>query len=324
MEERRNRVSVLVMTKNEEVNIRRCLEGVKWADEIHVLDSGSTDRTLEIAREYTDNIHHRDFDNWASQQNWALENIPWRNEWLLNVDADEVVTGALAGEIIDAAENAPEDITTYRLRRRFIFLGKWLRHSALYKTWILRMYRHRRLRFQRLVNPVPVFEGGCGHFENDLIHEDRKGFTALVAKHNSYSSYEALESLRRLHPELLTGEERSSTLQDDTAIKRRKRVFERLPLLLRPPARFVYMYVFSLGFLDGVPGFIYSFFKLCYEFFICVKIYEMRLQRRGGRPADAEGPAGGGDTEGTGSTTGGPGGQGGGAVRGGAGEEWKG
>jgi len=288
MDRRPNKVSVLVLTMNEEVNVRRCLEGVKWADEIFILDSGSTDRTLEIAREYTDRIYSRKFDNWAGQLNWALENMPFGNEWLLNVDADEVVADGLAAEVIEAALKAAPDVTAYWVRRRFMFLGKWLKHSALYKTWILRMFRHKRVRFQRLVNPVPVYEGGNGYFENDLLHDDRKGFAALVARHNSYSSYEAMESMRRLYPEYLTEVELSSTLRDDAAIKRSKRIFERLPLMLRPPVRFAYMYFVKAGFLDGAPGFIYSFFKLCYEFFICVKIYEMKLERkaRAKRPTD--------------------------------------
>lgn len=284
MDKRPNKVSVLILTMNEEVNIRTCLEGVKWADEIFVLDSGSTDRTLEVVREYTDRIFTRKFDNWSSQLNWALDNMPFGNEWLFNVDADEVVTDELAAEIVGVAERNPADVTAYWLRRRFIFLGKWLRYSALYRTWILRMFRHRKLRFQRLVNPVPVYEGGDGHFKSDLIHDDKKGFTALVARHNSYSSYEAMESLRRLYPELLTDEELARTLKDDSAIKAKKRLFERMPLFLRPPVRFTYMYFVNLGFLDGLPGFIYSFFKLCYEFFICVKIHELRIER-GKRPS---------------------------------------
>lgn len=279
MEKRPNKVSVLVLTMNEEVNIRRCLGGIKWADEIFVLDSGSTDRTLDIAREYTDKIFTRKFDNWSSQLNWALDNLPYRNEWLLNVDADEVVDDALAAELIDVAARNPKEFTVYWMRRRFIFLGKWLRYSALYKTWIIRYFRHRNLRFQRLVNPVPIYEGGNGYLRSDLLHDDRKGFVALVARHNSYSSYEAMESLKRLYPECLTDAERSLTLNDDSAIKRKKRVFERLPLFMRPPIRFSYMFFLSMGFLDGVRGFIYCFFKLCYEFFICVKIYEMKMER---------------------------------------------
>ncbi len=279
MDKKPNKVSVLILTMNEEVNIRTCLKGVKWADEICVLDSGSTDATLGIVREYTDKVYSRKFDNWAAQLNWALDNIPFSHEWLLNVDADEVVTDELAAEIISVVDADPADKTAYWLRRRFIFLGRWLRYSALYKTWILRLFRHRKLRFQRLVNPVPVYEGGDGYLAGDLIHDDRKGFTALVARHNSYSSYEATESVRRLHEDLLTDEERAATMKDDSAIKKKKVFFEKLPLFMRPPVRFAYMYFVNLGFLDGVPGFIYSFFKLCYEFFICVKIYEMKLER---------------------------------------------
>lgn len=283
MDKQTNKVSVLILTMNEEVNIRACLEGVKWADDIVVLDSGSTDATLQVVREYTDRVYERKFDNWAAHLDWALEKIPFKHHWLVNVDADEIVTPPLADEMVRVAEEDPQGVTAYWVRRRFIFLGKWLKYSALYKTWILRMFRHEKVRFQRLVNPVPVYEGGDAHFQSDLIHDDRKGFVALVARHNSYSTYEATESFRKLYPEYLTDEERSSTLQDDSAVKKKKRIFEKLPLILRPPVRFSYMYFGNLGFLDGVPGFIYSFFKMCYEFFICVKIYELKLNRLPGK-----------------------------------------
>ncbi len=280
-------VDVFVMTLNEEANIRPCLEAVKWADAIFLLDSGSTDRTVEIAREYTDRIFTRKFDNYSAHTNWALENLPFTNEWLLMVDADEVVTKELAAEARAAvAENRP-DITAYWVKRRFMFLGKWIKHGGQYKTRVIRLVRHGKVRFQRLVNQVPVYEGGDGYLENDLIHEDRKGFAALVARHNSYSTFEAMESLKRLHPELLTDTERAATLQEDGAVKRKKRLFERLPLVMRPPLRFAYTYFAGMGFLDGVRGFIYCFFKMCYEFFICVKIYELKLARSG-RPRRME------------------------------------
>ncbi len=280
MAEGKTGVDVFIMTLNEEANIRPCLEAVKWADNIFVFDSGSTDRTTDIAREYTEKIHTRKFDNYSAHINWALDNLPFENEWLLFVDADEIVTPELAAEVRAVVARSPAEITAFWVKRRFIFLGKWLKHGGQYKTRVIRLFRHRKVRFQRLVNQVPVYEGGDGYLENDLIHDDRKGFRALVARHNSYSTFEAMESLKRLNPELLTEAERAATVEDDTAVKRKKRIFERLPLILRPPTRFIYMYLVSFGFLDGAAGFIYSFFKMCYEFFICVKIYELRRRRR--------------------------------------------
>jgi len=275
MDKQPNSVSVLILTLDEEKNIRRCLESVAWADEVFILDSGSTDATPEIARRYTDKVFTRKFDDWSSHLNWALENLPLKNEWLLNVDADEVVTDGLAREIIAAARRDDPGTTAWWVRRRFIFLGKWLRHGGLYDTWILRMFRRRKVRFTRLVNPVPVYEGGDGYFESDLLHDDGKGFSALVARHNSYSTLEAME--------MLAAGDRSAPRGRAAVSARRRRAFERLPLVLRPPARFVHMYLIRLGFLDGLPGFIYSFFKLCYEFFIAVKVYELRLEKRKGR-----------------------------------------
>jgi len=282
------------MTLDEEANIRRCLESVKWADRIFILDSGSRDRTVEIAREYTEHIYTRDFDNFSAQINWALDNLPFGNEWLLFVDADEIVTPELAEEVRAIAAADPPGIDAFWVKRRFIFLGKWLKYGGQYRTRVIRLFRHANVRFQRLVNQVPVYEGADGFLENDMIHEDSKGFSALVARHNAYSTFEAIETVKRLYPELLTEREREGTVRDDRAVKAKKRYFERLPLVFRPPVRFMYQYFFALGFLDGAPGFIYSFFKMCYEFFICVKIYEIRLNRRPGRAAaqDSRTPAG--------------------------------
>lgn len=267
------------MTLNEEANIRPCLEAVKWADAIFLLDSGSTDRTVEIAREYTDRVYVREFDNYSAHTNWALDNLPFTNKWLLIVDADEIVTPGLAAEVRAVVRRDPEEITAYWVRRRFIFLGKWLKHGGQYNTKVIRLFRHAKVRFQRLVNQVPVYEGGDGVLENDLIHEDRKGFKALIDRHNKYSTFEAMETLKRRFPRLLTEEELAATVQDDSAVKLKKRYFERLPLFFRPPVRFAYMYIGALGFLDGLAGFIYATFKACYEFCICVKIYELNTTR---------------------------------------------
>ncbi len=284
MTEKTTGIDVFVMVLNEEANIRLCLESVKWADRIFILDSRSTDRTLDIAREYTDSIYTRDFDNFSAQINWGLDNMPFGNDLLLFVDADELVTPELAEEVRAVAAANPPGVDAWWVKRRFIFLGRWLKYGGQYKTRVIRLFRHANVRFQRLVNQVPVYKGADALLEHDMIHEDRKGFSALVARHNSYSTYEAMETVKRRYPELLTDREREETLRDDQAVKKKKRLFERLPLVVRPPLRFVYMYVFALGFLDGAAGFIYSFFKMCYEFFICVKIYEIKVERRARRP----------------------------------------
>ena len=189
------RLSVLVPTLNEEVNLPDCLASVVgWAKEIWVVDSYSTDRTPEIARQSEANMMQHPFDGYAAQKNWALENVPFSCEWLLILDADERVSLELADEIrgIIAADGNGYD--GFYLNRKLIFYGKWIRHCGWYPSWNLRLFRHVRGRYeQREVHEHLVLEGKVGYCKHDLIHEDLRDMSFCIAKHNRYSSQEARE-----------------------------------------------------------------------------------------------------------------------------------
>ncbi|MDQ6673613.1 MAG: glycosyltransferase family 2 protein, partial [Chloroflexota bacterium] len=184
------RVSVLVPTLDEELNLPACLESVAWADEVFIVDSFSHDRTIDIARAKGAHVVQHAFESYSRQKNWALESLPFRNDWVLIIDADERVTSAVRAEIESLSPGAGCD--GYYLNRRFVFLGAWIRHSGWYPSWNLRLFRHRLGRYDdREVHEHVVLQGQAGYLRNDLLHLDQRGLEAFVARHNRYSTLEA-------------------------------------------------------------------------------------------------------------------------------------
>jgi len=273
-------ISVLVLTLNEEANLPRCLDSLRWCDEVVVLDSGSTDRTIAIAREYGARVVERPFDNWASHQNWALESIDYRHPWLYYSDADEVVTPELRDELIAAATDPQQTHVAFRVRYKNYFLGRWIRHCGIYPTWVLRFYQPTRVRYERLVNPTARVEGTVGLLQQHFLHFSfNKGLQAWFDKHNKYSTAEAMETIRALRDGTIDW----AGLVDMSNPTRRRLALKHLSFRLpfRPLLRFVYMYVLKLGFLDGVAGFHYCAMLSIYEYMIVLKVREIRRRERG-------------------------------------------
>src|SRR5216683_4378341 len=246
-------VSVLVPTLDEEVNLPECLRSLAWADEIFVVDSFSRDRTVEIAREHGAQVVQHEFQSYSRQKNWALDNLPWRNEWVLIVDADERVPAELRCEIETVLRSSQYD--GYYLNRRFIFLGRWIRHAGWYPSWNLRLFRHRLGRYDdREVHEHVVLDGSVGYLRNDLLHLDRRGLDAFVARHNRYSTLEAAARLKALRHDPDRARLPVSFLASPVQRKRflRERVWPRMPA--KPLALFVYMYLLRRGFMDGRAG----------------------------------------------------------------------
>jgi len=273
-------ISVLVLTLDEEVNLPRCLESLRWCDDVVVLDSGSRDRTVEIAREFGARVVERPFDNWASHQNWALQSIDFRHAWLYYSDADEVVTPELRDEMAAIATAADNPHVAYRVRYKNYFLGRWIRHCGIYPTWVLRFYQPRKVRYERLVNPTAVVAGSEGLLREHFLHYSfNKGLQAWFDKHNKYSTAEAVETLR----ELRGGHVDWAGLFDLRNPARRRVALKHLSFRLpfRPLLRFLYMYGLKLGFLDGAAGFHYCMLLSIYEYMIVLKAKEMRRRERG-------------------------------------------
>lgn len=272
------KVSVLILTLNEEKNLARCLESVSWCDDVVVLDSYSTDQTLEIARRHGARVFQRKFDNWSAHQNWANENIDFKHRWVYYSDADEVVSPELAAELREIADQVPGDEAAapvaYRVRYKNYFLGKWIRFAGGYPIWVLRFFQPDKVRWERLVNPAPVVDGSVGFLRHHFLHYSfNKGFDAWFDKHNKYSMGEALETIRSLDEDKFRF---SSLLASDPPARRRalKELSFRLPM--RPVARFLYLYLLKFGFIDGKAGFHYCVLVSIYEYMVVLKVQEQR------------------------------------------------
>jgi len=276
-------ISALVITYNEEVNIGECLDSVSFLSEVFVVDSFSTDRTVEICQKYEPagvKVFQHRFEDYARQRNWALKDLPWSKEWVFVLDADERVSPELRGELEELFAGGEPDGDFYYVKRRFIFLGRWLKHSALYPFWLVRFFRRSQARYTRSVNEQVIVPGKPGYLKHDLIHKDQKGLFAWIEKHNRYSSLEAKEYLAvkggrdarsQCHWEQ-TGDRR------DVRIQGLKSLFISLPF--RPFIRFFYMYFWKRGFLDGKEGLVYSLLQATQEFHISAKIYESKTKTR--------------------------------------------
>jgi glycosyltransferase involved in cell wall biosynthesis len=271
-------VSILILTLNEERNLPDCLQSVGWARDVVVFDSYSSDRTLDIARQRGARVVQRRFDNWAAHQNWAMENIEFANRWVFYIDADERMTPELQTEIDEIASDSSEQRIAFYVGRKNYFMGRWLRH-AMPPGHIMRFFVPRSIRFERLVNPVPVLQGAHGYLRNLLLHYNfSKGIEEWIDKHNRYSTFEALEGMKLAQT---AGEARASLFSKDAATRRRalKNLSFRLPG--RPILKFVYLYLLRLGFLDGRPGFTYCGLQAWYEHMITLKMTEARRRNRG-------------------------------------------
>jgi glycosyltransferase involved in cell wall biosynthesis len=272
-------VSVLVPIKNEAANLRRCLDSVKWADEIFVVDSQSTDSSLEIARENGAQVVQFQFNGtWPKKKNWSLENLSFRNDWVFIIDADEVLPPEADEEFGRAIANAGE-IAGYWINRHFMFMGRWLRHSY-YPNWNLRLFRHSLGRYEKLtdanthsgdneVHEHVIVQGPTGRLRCEMDHYAFPSVEIFVEKHNRYSNWEARVSADRR----LSGT--ASQIRGGSVGRRRKLklLSQRLPC--RPLLRFFYIYIWQKGFLDGREGYYFARLHAVYEFLSVAKTYEL-------------------------------------------------
>ena len=270
MTKKKAKVSVIIITLNEEENLGQCLKSVYgWSDDIHIVDSDSTDNTVEIAKKYTGNIHTVEKGHWANIRNWAMSNIPLKYEWVIFIDADEWLTNELKNVIIQKVNSNIEENGFY-IHRRFIFLNKWLKHGA--HGGELRLFKHKKTRYIEGgdVEYVKV-DGKVGILKDDMIHQDLKPFSTWVDKHNKISLMAA-----ERYMEIKKGKINEMI----TARSWLGKIWDKVPLLLRPFLMFFYVYFIKLGFLDGKEGFIYYFNQtFWYRLLIYTKVREMEIRQ---------------------------------------------
>ncbi len=268
-------VSVLILTRNEEQDLPDCLASVSdWCDDMHLFDSFSTDRTVEIARSAGCVVTQRKFDNWSAHQNWGLANLPFKHPWVLYIDADERVSPELRDAALAAAKsNATE--SAFRLRRRDFFLdGTWLKHAQI-SPFYLRLFRPSKMRYERLVNPVSIVDGPIGEIGGYLDHYPfSKGVGFWLERHIKYADLEAKTILANREKQVPYSFKKAFTAKDFTERRfHQKEFFYRLPG--RPFIKFFYMLVMRRAFLDGRAGITYATLQSVYEYFIVLKQREL-------------------------------------------------
>lgn len=262
-------ISVLILTKNEEKDLPGCLESVAWCDDVHVLDSFSTDRTVELAGRAGARVTQREFDNWSAHQNWALANLPFKYPWVFYLDADERMSPELV-QAVRAAAAAPGQCVAFRVQRCDFFRGTWLKHVQT-SSFYLRLFRPEKMRYERLVNPVSLADGPVGQVAGYLDHFPfSKGISHWIARHNSYSSFEAEQILENQRGNRSFSVVRAFTAKDFHERRfHQKELFYRLPA--RPLVKFLVLYLGKRGFLDGRAGLTYSVLQSIYEYMIVLK-----------------------------------------------------
>ncbi len=285
-------VSVLIPVKNEEANIGECIGSVLWAGEIVAVDSGSTDRTCEIARDLGAAVcQFRYVPGGPKKKNWALENIPFLHDWILILDADERITPALAQEIAATVAD-PGAAAGFYVNRRFFFLGRWIKRAGYFPSWNMRLFKRGRGFYERIVdtdtrsgdNEVHehvILDGPAGRLRHVMDHFAFPSIEVFIEKHNRYSNWEAL--LRRRAAEPLKSAGGADGVQSAHNLRRRlKRIVRALPF---PHwLRFFYHFYWKLGFLDGATGYIFCHLLAEYEFWIWAKGRELPAASAGGHP----------------------------------------
>jgi len=277
---RRPLLSVIILTYNEEVNLPACLESLKGLDcEVFVVDSGSTDRTVEIAKAAGATVVVHPFENYAAQRNWAQSNLPLSTEWVFHIDAGERVTPELADSLSRFFSSGPPDeIDGLLVVRRTIFLGRWLRHGAMYPVYHLRVFRRDKGRCEHRQNDQHfVVDGNVRKLNGDLLDITTDDLDSWTLRHVRWANLEADELMRGHAGGSSSGVR--ARLSGNPIERRRwlRNLYYRMPLFLRALGFFCYHYFFRLGFLDGIEGLIFWTLRgFWYRFYVDAKLYEAR------------------------------------------------
>jgi len=268
-------ISVVILTMNEVHDLPGCLKSVAWSDDVFVLDSGSTDGTLEIAVSAGAHIVHNKFESFGKQRNFALDNIQFKYDWLLFVDADERVTPAFYNGLLDSILKAGDSTAGFYCCWKMMLENVWLKHSDNFPKWQFRAMHIGKARFTDYGHGQKEAEvnGEIKYIKEPYLHYGfSKGWSHWVIRHNRYSSLEAVERLENVPPFANIFSKHTSTR--NPALKAWLTKVPGWPLI-----RFLQAYFFNLGVFEGVPGFTYCINMAYYEFLIKIKIRELRLKR---------------------------------------------
>ena len=275
-----NDLSVIILTFNEEKHIARCIRSLHpFTDKIFIIDSFSTDKTVEIARSLGAVVVQNPWVNYAIQFNYGIANTPFKTTWLMRMDADEYVLPELAAEINQRLATVPASISGIYVKRRVTFFGQWIRHGAFYPMWLLRLWRREQGICEEtwMDEHIKLSAGGSIQFDHDLVDHNLNDLTWWTQKHNNYAIREVIDLLNirynfdeteRVEPNLFGSQEQRTRYL--------KMQYASLPLFTRPFLYFFYRYIVRLGFLDGRKGLIWHFLQgLWYRFLVDAKLFEV-------------------------------------------------
>lgn len=270
-------VEVMIPTLNEADHIEQTVETALKVGPVFVLDSLSTDGTQELARKAGATVIEHAWEGYARQKNWGLDNLPFEGEWVFILDADERITPPLRDEVLRVAASDTEMVGFF-VNRVVIFMGRAIRHGGLYPSWNLRFFRRGCCRYEdRAVHEHMISTGGTGYLKNEMLHIRRETISEYIDKHIHYADLESDEWVKQKLG-LSTGA-RTGTMFRDVLLYRqwiRRHVWPRTPF--RPMLRFIYMYFFRLGILDGNPGLHLALLMASYEYMISL-LYRDKLSR---------------------------------------------
>ncbi|WP_204104461.1 MULTISPECIES: glycosyltransferase family 2 protein [Spirulina sp. CCY15215] len=268
--------SIFILTHNEELDIAACIESALLSDDVIVVDSYSSDRTLEIAHRYEVQVVCHKFASHGKQRTWMLQNIATRHDWVYILEADERMTPALFTECLQAIQNS--DNVGYYVAERVIFMGHWIRHCTQYPRYQLRLLDKNKVWFSDYGHTErEIYQGKTSFLQSNYPHFTcSKGFSRWLEKHNRYSTDEARETIYQLQCKHINWQD---LFWGNTEVKRRRALKDlSLRLPFRPLIRFLYMYFFLGGILDGKAGLTWCILQAFYEYLILLKMEELRRQ----------------------------------------------
>ncbi|MDF5383971.1 glycosyltransferase family 2 protein [Vibrio parahaemolyticus] len=276
-----NKISVIILTLNEEQHIKRCIQSLlPITKNIFIIDSLSTDETVEIASSLGAKVYQNPWPgNHAKQFQWGLEHCPIETEWVMKMDADEFILPGLVDEINSKLASVSKHDSGIYIKRRVNFMGRWIKHGGYYPTWLLRIWRYKEgVMEQRWMDEhIKLKTGNTIQFDNDIVDDNKNNLTWWTEKHNHYSTKEAVDILNTIYGFKDYDEIEPKLFGTQEQRKRRlKHIYAHMPLFLRPFIYFIFRYFLKFGFLDGKQGLIWHFLQgFWYRFLVDAKIKEI-------------------------------------------------
>lgn len=267
-------ISVIILTKNEEEDLKKSLQSLMWTDDVHVLDSGSTDKTIEIAENFGAKVSFNAFESFGKQRNFALENLPIKYDWILFLDADEVVTPQFEKAIKQSVLKASPETAGFYCCWKTMLEDRWLKYCDNFPKWQFRLLKKGRATFTDFGHGQKEGEvlGKINYIKEPYLHYSfSKGWTKWIERHNAYSTQEARDRLHKCPPFRNIFSFHQS--KRNSALKSHLSALPGWPLL-----RFIYSYFLTFGFLEGVPAFIYCVNMSYHEFLIQIKMREIKKE----------------------------------------------